>query len=83
MNKDIPERATPPKPSIGRIVHYADDAFPPKNPDKKAWCAGMIVHVHDDNRINLVYWDQMGDQGFREGVKLGDKKYCWRWPPRV
>ena len=47
------------------------------------WCAALIVHVHSDMRVNLVVWDEYGNQTARTSVGMGEGRHQWRWPPQV
>ena len=74
------------KPSIGRIVHYNDDAYTwqtwqGREPDN--WLAAIICRVHSDTTVNLSVFDANGNTMPRTLVEMGDGRYQWRWPPRV
>ena len=75
------------EPSIGRIVHYNEDAYltaqlpTPLEPDR--WIAALVVEVNMDMTVNLVIWDETGGRSFRSLVSHGTDRYQWRWPPRV
>lgn len=83
MSKDTPSRMIEQKPSICRIVQYRDDPYPPDEPDAETWIPALIVHVWDDEIVNLAVWDQHGNQTARTSVEKGDEMYQWRWPPKV
>lgn len=62
------------KPSIGRIVHYRDEAG-------KTFAAVVVAVI--DNVLNLAVWNEFGKQFTALNVKQGDKPGQWNWPPRV
>ena len=76
------------KPSIGRIVHYNDENYPPiaQDPDRPEpdnWIAALIVCVHSDEVVKLVTWDPYGHQHCYSSVEFGTDRHQWRWPPQV
>lgn len=60
-------------PSVGRIVHYHDEG--------KSFAA-LIVGVFE-GVVNLVVWNEFGNQIEVLNVKQGDNPGQWDWPPRV
>ena len=76
------------KPSVGRIVHYNDDPYPPSKGEPDNWIAALVLHVHDTEFekgtvVNLKTYDRDGNEAFRDMVRQGTLRYQWRWPPRV
>ena len=61
------------KPSNGRIVHYNKDA-------EQTCCVGIIIHVNDDETVNLVVFDKWGASSFVYGAKEGEGHTNYRWP---
>jgi hypothetical protein len=72
----VPQR---PKPSVGRIVHFASPAVPePK--------AAVITAVHDDGVVDLDVHLGHGVLTFADQVRQGDPgdpQRRWFWPPQV
>lgn len=71
-----PRQAKTPKPSVGRIVHYATD--PAGEPR-----AAIITDVVDDSLVSLTVFNALGahpveDVEFSEEYAPGR----WSWPPR-
>jgi hypothetical protein len=64
-----------PKPSIGRIVHYFNDSGEPE--------AAIVIHVHNDENVNLIVCNQWGTWTSRTSVQLGEGAGHWNWPTRV
>ena len=75
------------KPTVGRIVHYRDDAYPTEHnvedEVREVWNAALVVAVRDDGTLNLVVWDEYGNDRAVHGVSEGERLHHWRWPPRV
>jgi hypothetical protein len=63
------------KPSIGRIVHFAEEGGP---------YAAVVTAVNPDETVELA---TLGKNSlyFQHGVKFDADglKGTWRWPPRV
>jgi hypothetical protein len=71
------------KLSVGRIVHFNSyEPLPSWNTRDKA-LAAIIVHVHDDETVNLVVFTELGDPLQCHKVKFGIQRGQWQWPPRV
>ncbi len=68
------------KPSLGRIVHYAD-------PASSTLQAAIITYVYPESQLMLV--DLTVLPRFADGRSLFEVEYdenelgCWRWPQRV
>ena len=75
------------KPSVCRMVQFNDDPYlsaqDPDGPDPDCWIAALVVCVHGDEVVDIVTWDQFGNESFKKAVDLGTDRYQWRWPPRV
>lgn len=67
------------KPSIGRIVHVANEAGSP--------CAAIVTAVHSETCINVTKFNiEGGITHVTSLVKVSDAPkgtVDWNWPPRV
>ena len=66
------------KPSVRRMVSFFENVR--GNVEDRA---AMIVHVHDDGRVNLVVWDTDGCQRSELLVENGKHAGGWDWPEFV
>lgn len=66
----------PPKPSIGRIVHYTTD---PHGTTK----AALIIDVFDDETVDLAVFNHTGVHPL-DAVSFAEEPTpgFWSWPPR-
>lgn len=62
------------KPTPGRIVRYNSGGR-----DN----AALIVHVFNDECINLVWWNEHGSSFVATSVLLGEGEFKWSWPQRA
>lgn len=64
-------------PSIGRIVVF-------ENPNNNgAPSAAIIVAVNNEENVNLVAWDSIGNQSAFTSVSIGEGLGRWNWPKYV
>lgn len=80
------------KPTIGRRVYYKPtqdeleaEGWVNEYKDCKQPMDAGIIFVHDDETVNLLVTDWVGDQYYKELVQLTSTTFpsegCWFWMP--
>lgn len=69
-------QSEPPKPSIGRIVHFIAEV-------DQTHLAAIVTAVNDDGTVNLTVFGGNGGYGFSFNVSEGEEAGTWHWPERV